>query len=350
MHVATPPDAASARIGAKGFVFHSVQMSRSGARPWSELRTFFAIVRLLRSVSPDILHTVAIKPVLYGGIAARILGRSAVVSAIPGLGSVFTESGPVAAVVRVFMKWVYARALRHENAKVIFQNAEDRKTFLDAAIVQANDSVLIRGSGVDLSLFRSSPLPSGTPIVMFASRMLWAKGVREFVGAARRLRSEGLSARFVLVGEPDTGNPWYVPHEALQAWHRSGVIEWWGRREDMPQVISQAYLFCLPSYYGEGLPKALLEAASCARPLIGSDIPGCREIIRHDVNGLLVPVRDEEALAQSIRCLIDDRARAEKMAQKSREAAEAEFGVEHVVRQTLNVYADLLRDRAPSTR
>lgn len=342
VHIATPADAASARISAHGFSFHPVAMSRAGMNPLREARTFGAIVRLLRSLRPDVLHTVAIKPVLYGGLAARLVRQPAVVSAIPGLGSVFTKQGLLASAARRIVGAMYVQALRHQRAKVIFQNPDDLRRFVDVNIVASRDSVLIRGSGVDLMRFRASPLPTGVPMVLLASRMIRAKGVEEFVDAAERLRKRGVVARFVVVGEPDEGNPWRITRDALAAWHRAGVIEWWGRREDMPDVLSQSYLFCLPSYYGEGLPKALLEAAACGRSLVATDISGCRQVVRPGENGVLVPVRDVGALADAIHGLLEDRPRAEAMGRRSREIAETEFGVERVVDQTLSLYQELL--------
>lgn len=344
VHIATPADAASKRISAHNFSFHPVPMSRSGMNPLREARTFGVIVKLLRSLRPDVLHTVAIKPVLYGGLAARLVRQPAVVSAIPGLGSAFTKQGLLASVARMIVGVMYAQALRHQRAKVIFQNPEDLRRFVDANIVTSLDSVLIRGSGVDLLRFRPSSLPTGVPIVLLASRMIRAKGVEEFVAAAEQLRKSGVVARFVVVGEPDEGNPWRITRDALAAWHRAGVIEWWGRHDDMPQVLSQSYLFCLPSYYGEGLPKALLEAAACGRPLVATDIPGCREVVRPGENGFLVSVRDVDALAEAIRALLEDRSRAAAMGQCSRQIAEAEFGIERVVNQTLSLYQELLVD------
>lgn len=342
IHVATPADDVSPTISAYGFWFHPVSMSRSGANPLREIRTLGAIVKLLRSVKPDILHAVTIKPVLYGGLAARLVQQPAVVSAIPGLGSVFTAGGFLAKRVRQIITAIYAYALRQRRVKVIFQNPEDLRRFVDGNIVAPSDSVLIRGSGVDLQWFRASPLSSGVPIVLFASRMLRAKGVEEFFGAAQRLKEKGIIARFVLVGEPDKGNPWCIPRETLEAWHRAGIIEWWGRRDDMPDVLAQAYIFCLPTYYGEGLPKVLLEAAACGRPLVATDIPGCREIVRPGMNGVLVPVRDADALANAIQTLIENRPLAAVMGQRSREIAEQEFGVERVVDETLKAYEELL--------
>lgn len=340
VHVATPADDASPKIIAEGFSFHPVAMSRSGVSPVGEVRAFVAIVKLLRTLKPDILHTVTIKPVLYGGLAARLVRQPAIVSAISGMGSVFTERNSLVWGLRKVVTWAYARALRHRNAKVIFQNPEDLEGFCAARIVKKNQAVLIRGSGVDLDRFKSTPLPPDVPIVMFAGRMLWAKGVGEFVRAAERLTADGIRARFVLVGEPDRANPWCVPIEKLKAWDSAGVAEWWGQRQDMPQVIAQAYVFCLPSYR-EGLPKALLEAAACGRPLVVTDISGCREVVRPGQNGILVPVRNHDALANAIRTLLEDRARAAAMGRRSREIAEAEFGIETVVDQTLNLYKEI---------
>jgi glycosyltransferase involved in cell wall biosynthesis len=343
VHIATPPDDASEKIGAHGFSFHPISMSRSGVNPLREIRTFGAIVRLLRSVRPDVLHSVAIKPVLYGGLAARLVRRPAVVSAIPGLGSIFTKQGFLANGMRRIVAAMYAQALRHRRSKVIFQNPEDLRRFVDVNnVVASRNAVLIRGAGVDLKCFRALPLPTGIPLVLFASRMLRAKGVEEFVGAAELLRKKDVAARFVLVGEPDVGNPWCIARDALAAWHRGGVVEWWGRRDDMPDVLRQSYMFCLPSYYGEGVPKVLLEAAACGRPLVATDIPGCREIVRPGANGILIPVRDCGALADAIHSLLRDRARAEAMGQRSREIAEGEFSVELVVEQTLELYEELL--------
>lgn len=344
VHVATPADGASPTIGAHGFSFHPIPMSRSGANPLREIQTFGEIIRLLRSVRPDVLHTVTIKPVLYGGFAARLVRQPAVVSAIPGLGSVFTQNTFLASSVRRIIRTTYALALRHRRSKVIFQNPEDQRWFVEAGIIASADSVLIRGSGIDLTRFRASPLPIDVPMVLFASRMLRAKGVAEFVAAAERLKQRGVSARFVVVGEPDEGNPWCIPRETLAAWHRAGAVEWWGRRDDMPDVLSQSYMFCLPSYYGEGLPKALLEAAASGRPLVATDIPGCREIVRPGVNGILIPARDADALACAIRTVIEDRTLAAAMGRRSREIAELEFGVERVVEDTLRVYEELLSD------
>ncbi len=200
---------------------------------------------------------------------------------------------------------------------------------------------LIRGSGVDTADFPASPESSGIPVVMLASRMLWDKGVKEFVEAARQLKACGVHARFVLVGDTDTHNPTAITNEQLTAWHKEGVIEWWGRREDMPAVLAQANIVCLPSYR-EGLPKVLLEAASCGRPIVTTDVPGCREIMHNGENGFLVPVRSTLELADALQVLIKNPELRKKMGLKGREIVIGEFAVEKVISETLAVYRELL--------
>lgn len=190
--------------------------------------------------------------------------------------------------------------------------------------------------------FAPSPEVKGIPVVLFASRMLWTKGVREFVDAARRLQANGVRARFVLVGEPDGGNPMAIPTDELKAWAQSGAVEWLGRRNDMPTVFAQSHIVCLPTSYGEGVPKVLIEAAASLRAIVATDVPGCREIVRHGENGLLVPVHDVDALAAALNELIQDASLRQRMGSRGREIAEAEFSLAKVTAETLSVYQELL--------
>jgi glycosyltransferase involved in cell wall biosynthesis len=171
--------------------------------------------------------------------------------------------------------------------------------------------------------------------------MLWDKGVGEFVEAARKLRAEGVKARFVLVGVPDPGNPTAVPPKILKNWEAEGVVEWWGHRDDMPEVFAQANLVCLPSYR-EGLPKVLIEAAACGRAIVATDVPGCREVVRHGINGLLVSARDSSSLAYALQILIENPASRKSMGMEGRILAMAEYSVEQVIEQTFKLYAALL--------
>ena len=304
--------------------------------PLAELGSIAALVRLYRVVAPDIVHHVTAKPILYGGLSARIAGVPAVVHAVSGLGHVFISEGPRARVLRHAIRGAYRVATAHRNCAVIFQNDDDRRVFGRA--IRTNNVAMIRGSGVDRHVFRPSPLPTGTPVVVLPSRLLWDKGVGEFVAAAEALR--GTAARFVLVGDTDDGNPAAIPSERLRTWVAEGAIEWWGRRTDMPSVLEQASIVCLPSYR-EGMPKSLLEGLAAGRPIVTTDVPGCRDVITDGVEGRIVPARNAVSLATAIGEMLADRPRLERMAHAAVKASE-QFAVEHVLEQTLALYRTLL--------
>lgn len=341
VHVATPAGPGEQQIREAGLRFHAIPLDRRALNPLRDMRTFSALVRLFRYLKPDLVHTVTIKPVIYGGLAARIAGVPALVSAVSGLGYVFVQRGLFAKGLRLVTRLLYRFAFGHGNARVIVQNPDDRDLLARSGIVRAEATSMIRGSGVDLKRYVMKPESAGEALVVLVSRMLWDKGVREFVHAAQLLKQQGVGARFVLVGDTDQGNPAAIPVTQLTAWQRQGAIEWWGRRDDIPAVLAQAHIVCLPSYR-EGLPKVLIEAAACGRAIVSTDVPGCREIVRHRENGLLVPARDPESLAQAIRSLLDDAAERRRMGMQGRALAEAEFSAEQVARQTLSLYDELL--------
>jgi glycosyltransferase involved in cell wall biosynthesis len=202
--------------------------------------------------------------------------------------------------------------------------------------------VLIKGSGVALGRYRVVPEPCGRPIVVFASRLLVTKGVREFVQAARLLRQRGAAARFWLVGKIDEGNPLTIDEAEYARWQQQGDVEILGHRTDMPEIFAQASIVALPSYYGEGVPKVLLEAAACGRPVVTTDHPGCRDAIRENLTGLLVPAQDARSLADAIETLLVDPGKRKAMGAAARAYAEQEFDVNSVVGRHLRLYRDLL--------
>lgn len=330
------------QIEDEGFKLIPIRMTRSGKNPFKELLALRELVRIYKSERPDIVHLVALKPVVYGGIAARLVGIPTVVAAIAGLGYVFTSRQFKARLLRPVLSSLLRALLNRPNVQVILQNPDDRNLLVAAKVVDQERTVLIRGSGVDVAAFTPTPECPGTPVVLLASRMLWDKGIKEFVGAADILRRRGVVARFILVGDPDPGNPASVPDEQLSAWHEAGVVECWGRRSDMPDVLAQAHVVCLPSAYGEGVPKVLLEAAACGRPIVTTDTPGCREVVRHGENGLLVPVRTTVELADALQCLIENSELRKKMGARGRESAANEFALEKVVAETIALYEELL--------
>ncbi len=328
-------------VRAHGIAFHPLAVDRTGLNPLRDGRLFCQLLALIRTLRPTLMHTVTIKPVIYGGIAARLLRVPSLVSAVSGLGSVFVDADKKALLVRSIARSLYGLALAHRNSCAIFQNPEDCDQMVKANLVAPDRTVLIRGSGVDINLFRPVPEPEGVPVVIMPARLVWPKGVREFVKAARALHRSGVAIRMALVGEPPAHNRASVPRAKIKAWVEQGIIEWWGYRSDMPQAYAECHIVCLPSFYGEGVPRALIEAAACGRPIITTDTPGCREVVHDGDNGLLVPARAPAALAEALRTLAGDPRRRLEMGCRGRKRAIAEFSLDRVVEATLAVYERL---------
>jgi glycosyltransferase involved in cell wall biosynthesis len=339
VHVATPPSPAAAALAREGLTHHPIALTRRGVNPAAQLASLVAIARLYRRLRPDLIEHATIKPVLYGGLAAGALRQPAVVSWMTGLGFVFISEGTRARLVRRAVRTGYRTALRRTGSWVIFENPDDRDLFVAAGLTEPSRTRLIRGAGVDMTMFHPTPETPGVPVVVLAARMLRDKGVVEFVEAARTLRSSGAVARFVLVGPADPDNPAGLPEAQLRAWHEEGSVEWWGQRDDMANVFQGTHVACLPSYR-EGLPKVLVEAAASGRAIVATDAPGCREVVRDQWNGLLVPVRNAAALAEAIGRLLADPAERARMGARGRERVEHQFSDRHIIRETLAVYAE----------
>ncbi|MEJ2895898.1 glycosyltransferase family 4 protein [Bordetella avium] len=342
VHVATMDGPSVPQIQALGMMHHVIPMSRSGKKPMEELKTMLALYRLFRKLRPDLAHLVTIKPVLYGGIAARLARVPAMVAAISGLGYVFMAKGARARLVRAVVGRFYRLALGHPNSRVIFQNANDRDLLSRLGAVRSERVEMIRGSGVDLSRYRAEPEPPAPPVVvLMVARLLRDKGVYEFVEAARLLRQQGLNVRMRLAGGVDLGNPASIRADEVQAWARAGLVEALGERQDIAELYAASHIAVLPSYR-EGLPKSLIEAAACARAVVTTDVPGCRDAIDPDQTGLLVPPHDAPALAAAIARLVADPAQRQRMGQAGRRLAEREFSIDDVCRRHLAIYAALL--------
>lgn len=332
------------RLESTGLALHHVPFTGQNANPVVEAGTFIALLRVYSSVRPDILHHITIKPMIYGSLAARLAGITNIVNAVPGLGYVFLARGRIAALRRRLVLLAYRVALSGRNTRVIVQNPDDAEFLVSRCGLDSAHIRLIRGSGVDLRAFTCSEEPDGVPVVLLASRMLFDKGVLEFVGAAKALKQQGFKARFILVGDPDEGNPASVTAEQLEAWNRAGTIEWNGPRKDMPQAMLEANIVCLPSYR-EGLPKVLLEAMATGRAIVTADVPGCREAVTEGLNGLLVPPRDPVALARAIGTLLEDPQRRREMGSAGRARAESDFGLDGIITTTLSIYREFAQNQ-----
>lgn len=338
VHVATMDGPAVADIQALGMTHHAIPMTRSGKHPLQELGTLLALVRLFRRVRPDVVHLVTIKPVLYGGIAARIARVPGMVAAISGLGFVFLSNSLKMRMVRAVVARLYRVALNHPNSRVIFQNANDRDLLKSLGAVRDEQVVMIRGAGVDLDAYRASPEPPAPPVVVtMVARLLRDKGVREFVEAAAMLRARGVPVTMQLVGGLDAGNPASATQQEVDAWQRDGAVQALGERSDIAELYAASHIAVLPSYR-EGLPKSLIEAAACGRAVVTTDVPGCRDAIEPGQTGLLVPVRDAQSLADAIARLAEDAALRQRMGAAGRALAESEFDIKRVARVHVELY------------
>ncbi len=332
-------------IRGAGLTLFPITLTRGGIHPLRELALLLRVVLAYRQIRPDIVHHVAMKPVIYGSIVARVIRGARVVNALGGMGYMFTSRDLTARLLRPIAEFWLGLALRRKGSVTLLQNPDDLTLLCGLGIVKRDSVSLIPGSGVDTRRFHPVPPPAGAITVVLAARMLRDKGVLEFVEAARQLGGLSPTLRFVLAGDNDPSNPASISSQQLRAWVAEGVVEWWGWRDDMAAVYQSAHIACLPSYR-EGLPKSLQEAASCGLPIVTTDVPGCREVVRAEQNGILIPHRDATALAKALARLIADAPLRAKMGEKSREIAEREFSIQNVVAHTLETYRSLLAAQA----
>ncbi len=332
-------------IEAEGFRLLPLNIDRSGLNPVADLCTLWSLIQLYRHERPHLVHHVALKPVLYGSVAAWITRLPVVVNALTGLGFLFISKGIFATLMLPFVRFVLRGLLNRKNSRLILQNPDDVNVFRDQVGIREDQIALIRGSGVDVTLFQPAPEPEVTskcPVVaLCVSRLLWDKGIGELVGAARLLKSRGVEIIIRLVGSIDR-NPAAIDQATLDTWQSEDVVEIIGFSDDIQHEYTRAHIVVLPSYR-EGLPKSLLEAAAIGRPIIASDVPGCREICREGETGLLVPPRSVEPLAEKLTILAFDEKLRREMGATARKLVEREFAETIVVDQTLALYGKILK-------
>ena len=325
------------KLEAQGFEWHEWQVGRQSIAPWQELGTIRKLTNLYRELKPDLVHHHTIKPVLYGGIAAKQAKVPAVVASITGRGYAFEGRDNRAQLLEQVIKPIYRRVLRSKNTHVIFENESDQDFFVQSGLVNQSQSNLIESVGVDPDHFFPTPEPDGPVVILMASRMLWDKGVGVLTDAANLLSQIGLEFKIVLVGEPDPGNPTSIPEEQLRAWENENLLEWWGWQTDMQQIYSQCHIVVLPSFH-EGVPTGLLEAAACGIPIVASDIPGCRTVVIDGETGLLAPPGQPKLLAAALENLILDPDLRGRMGKAGRERILESFTQEKINQQTIEVY------------
>lgn len=319
-----------------GIITHSIPFTRAGTSILQEIKASIHTYKIIKLLKPEVVHMVTVKPVAYGGVMCKLLGINKRVASISGLGYAFIDQSIKANIIKHIILLFYKFSLKNKNTHVIFQNENDKQLFIDYGMIDASQSVIIRGSGVDLNEYVVIPEPSDIPVVMFVARLLYDKGIREFIAAVRLIKNKHVKFKAVLVGNIDE-NPNSAKQDEITQWQDEGVIEYWGYRDDIPLVLSQSNIVVLPSYR-EGLPKSLIEAAACGRAVVTTNVPGCRDAITPDVTGLLVDVKDHITLANAIEILISNSELRHKMAYNGRKLAEQAFDIRGVVQMHLNIY------------
>ena len=324
-----------------GLTVFDWSLDRRSSNPIKEMRALWQVIKAIYLYSPNLIHAVALKPIIYTSIACKWVGMRRHIFALGGLGFIFNSESWYAKILRPLIITLLRKAFSGECSRVIVQNSDDLQRLLSLKIVDKKNIRLIKGAGVDTQIFSPMIESSAIPLVVLPARLLWSKGVRDFVTAASNLKAKGVKARFALVGERDPHNPECIPKSQIDAWEEEGMVEIWGRCEDMSAVMNKASIVCLPSY-SEGLPKALLEAASCARPIVAYDIPGCRGIVVNEDNGFLVPPRNQPFLDNAIESLINDSDLRKKMGDSGRLKIISEYSQELIAEETLKVWGEVL--------
>jgi glycosyltransferase involved in cell wall biosynthesis len=346
----SPPGDYGPRFAEHGLRWISLAMDRASLNPLREAMTLRALVHALKRERPALLHSFTMKCAVYGGLASRLAGVPAVVNAVAGMGYVYASDRLKARLLRPMVSALMRGTLASGHSRLILQNPDDAKAF--ARLVPEQRIRVIRSSGVDTGRFfpRDEVAPAGSAPgtrlrVVLAARLLWEKGVGDFIEAARILKQSGREIECILAGMPDPGNPRSVPREQVEAWVAEGLVTWLGHVEDMPTLLRSVDVMALPSYYREGVPKSLIEGAASGLALVTTNLPGCREIVpKDDVDGLHVPPRDAGLLAQRLAMLDDDRVLLRRLGKRARENSLAHFDERAVISRTIAVYNELLRD------
>jgi glycosyltransferase involved in cell wall biosynthesis len=331
-----------AQLNTAGIQCIPTAFERSLWRPWRDLHAIVQLCSAIRSHRPDVVHLVSLKPILLSGFALLVNRRTRFIAAFTGMGYLFSSTDRRAHFFRRFLVAILRLLLRRSNVWIIVQNAEDHALLQELRLGEPDRTLLIPGVGVDTAVFSYSELVTSAPaLVVLPARLIRDKGIEEFVSAAREVKKVEPETRFVLVGANDPDNPAAIRSSVIDGWVREGVIEWWGHHADMASVYHQARIICLPSYR-EGMPKVLLEAAACGRPLIASDVAGCRDICRNGLNGTLVAPREPQALALAITEMLKDTVTQISYGAAGRKLVEREYSIDNIGQQTLAYYERIL--------
>ena len=320
-----------------------IPMKRGSINIFSDMISCYHIWHLFRKEKPDIVHLVTIKPYLYGGIIARFTRVPNVVSAISGFGALFIHNDIKSKILRFLLYPIYLLAFNHSNQIIIVQNHDDANYLIEQKITVSKKIKLIRGSGVDLENFKYFKEKKGTPTICFTARLLADKGIFEFISAAKLLIKRGVDANFLIAGDLDPKNPRGLNQNDIEKIKMNRFIKFLGHCDDIPLLYSRSNIICLPSYR-EGLPKSLIEAAAASRAIVTTDVPGCRDAIIPNKTGLLVPIKNDSALADALQDLVLNSKKREDMGKAGRKLAEKYFSIDIIVNDHIDIYKELLRN------
>lgn len=338
VHALAPEDAYAPKLRDLGIKLIPIEITRSGVNPFADAALLARFISVYRHSNPDIVQHFTVKPVIYGTLAARLCHVERIFNMVPGMGYVFTGASFKKLCIQRIVRRLYKTTMNFSH-HVFFQNHEDRDYFLRHDLVDSAKTSIVSGTGVDTKSFRPGRREKRTGITfVMAARLLWDKGVGEYVAAARELKRRHKNVRFWLLGPVDMGNPKGIKPEQLKAWNNEGAVEYLGMTDDIKSYLSSADVIVLPSYYREGIPLSLLEGAAMAMPIITTDSPGCREVVAHGKNGFLVPARDPAALAAAMEEFLAQPALVARMGRESRKAAVTRFDSRLIVEDILKYY------------
>lgn len=324
------------------FDYYFIPIARGSLNPFKEIKSIYLLFKYFKKNKSDLIHLVTLKPCLYVGLVARILKFKNILFAFPGLGIIFKSNKFKLRLIKFLLLPVFKYIFQNKNYLALFQNDNDQKVFINLNLTSKDKTRLTKGSGVDISKFKKTVEPPEPIVVTFASRLIYDKGITFFISAAKKLIQKKTNIKFLVAGSIDEGNPNSIRKETIKQWKKIKDITFLGDVSNMFEVYERSHIVCLPSFYGEGLPKVLIEAASCGRAIITTDHPGCRDAVIKNKTGILIPIRDSEKLSNQIEHLAFNHNLRKSMGAEGRKLAENQFSINLIVEQHMKIYDDIL--------
>lgn len=337
----TPPGPYVDDLRQAGVLWSPISIDRKSLNPATEILTLLKCFREYKALRPDLVHHFTSKPVLYGSVAGRWSNIPAVINSLTGLGYLFGGTDLKVRAARRAAKPLFRYGLSNPRQVTVFQHGADRQDFLDMQLVSEANTRIITGSGVDPDRFHSRGIPEGRPVVLMVSRLLWSKGVGDFVDLSRHFKEKGIEVRMRLVGDIDPGNPDAISAKQVKEWQRKGLVEWSGHRDEVEKDFSSCSIVVLPTRYREGIPRVLLEAAASEKPVVATDVPGCRDVVYNGRNGFLFSPGDQLGFQEAVQTLLEDANLRRRMGAEGRKLVLDRFSEARITEQTLNLYQEL---------